>query len=82
MCLGVLQNQQWHKIKDLPTEHQEADKTELLMFKQVKDKLTVSDKSVVILRNSRLIIPTVLREKVISIAHAGHQGLVKTKQYC
>ena len=76
----LIRSQQWHKIKDPPTEHQEADKSEVLMFKHVKDELTVSDESDVILRNSRVVIPSVLREKAISIAHEGHQGLVKTKQ--
>ena len=42
--------------------------------------MTVSDKSDVILRNSCVIIPSVLHEKAISIAHEGHQGLVNTKQ--
>ena len=80
-CLSwLIRSQQWHKIQALPTEHQEADKSELLKFKQVKDELTVSDESDVILRNSRVIIPSELREKAISIPREGHQGLVKTKQ--
>ena len=33
-----------------------------------------------ILRDHRLIIPDSLRKKVIEIAHASHQGIVKTKQ--
>ena len=73
-------SQQWHKIDNLPTEHQEADQAELKMFRKVKEELTVSDESDIVLKNSRIVVPTVLREKAISLAHEGHQGLVKTKQ--
>ena len=34
----------------------------------------------IILRGSRIVIPKNLRDRAISIAHEGHQGLVKTKQ--
>ena len=34
----------------------------------------------VILRGTRILIPNALREKVLSLAHEGHQGIVKTKQ--
>ena len=50
------------------------------MFCRVKDDLTVTDQSNVILRGSRIVVPKKLRERAISIAHEGHQGLVKTKQ--
>ena len=50
------------------------------MFKHVKDELTVNDSSNIILRDHRIVIPSLLREKAISLAHEGHQGLVKTKR--
>ena len=50
------------------------------MFKKVKDELTVNDQSYIILKNSRIVVPEVLRQKAIKLAHEGHQGLVKTKQ--
>ena len=75
-----IRNQRWHKIDDLPTEHQDADKAELKLFRKVKDELTVSDKSDIVLKNSRIVVPMALREKAISLAHEGHQGIVKTKQ--
>lgn len=34
----------------------------------------------VILRGTRIVIPTSLRERVLSAAHEGHQGITKTKQ--
>ena len=76
----LVRSQQWHKIDNLPTEHQEANQAELKMFRKVKEDLTVSDESDIVLKNSCIVVPTVLREKAITLAHEGHQGLVKTKQ--
>lgn len=50
---------------------------DLSRYMQVKDELTVTN--TVILKNNRIVIPAELQEKVINIAHEGHQGLVKTK---
>ena len=33
----------------------------------------------ILLRGSRIVIPQVLREHVLKLAHEGHQGIVKTK---
>ena len=41
----LIRNQRWRKIDDPPTEHQDADKAELKLFRKVKDELTVSDES-------------------------------------
>ncbi len=80
-CITHLaRTQEWDKLETLPPEYQDIDRTELNLFKHVKDELTVNDQSNIILRGHRIIVPTSLREKAISIAHEGHQGLVKTKQ--
>ena len=34
----------------------------------------------VILRGARIIVPQALRKRVVSLAHEGHQGVVKTKE--
>ena len=34
----------------------------------------------VVLRGTRIIVPQVLRKRVIELAHEGHQGIVKTKE--
>ena len=47
-------------------------------YKTVKDELTCLGK--LVLRGSRIVIPEKLRQKVIDLAHEGHQGLVKTKE--
>ena len=46
--------------------------------KAVKDVLSVCDG--VILRGSRILIPSSLRGKLLELAHEGHQGIVKCKQ--
>ena len=33
-----------------------------------------------VLRGTTLLIPRILREKVLDLVHQGHQGMVKTKQ--
>ena len=76
----LIQSQQWHRIDDLPEEHQEANVTELKAFRQVNEELTASEELNVILRNNRIVIPAALRDKAIQLAHEGHQGLAKTKQ--
>ena len=75
----MVRSQEWHKIDDLPAEHQGRE-AELRLFKKVRDDLTVSDELDIVLKSSRIVVPTVLQEKVILLAHEGHKGLVKTKQ--
>jgi hypothetical protein len=53
-------------------------KCENLSYKAIKDELCVVGQ--VILRGSRIVVPTSLRKKMINIAHEGHQGITKTKQ--
>ena len=80
-CLiHLTQNQQWHSLDKLPQQFKDADIKDLQMFKRVKDELTVNEQANIILRGSRIVIPKALRNRAISIAHEGHQGLVKTKQ--
>ncbi|XP_062614532.1 uncharacterized protein K02A2.6-like [Saccostrea cucullata] len=45
---------------------------------KLKDELTVSHTGIV-LRKDKLFVPHSLRKHVISLAHEGHQGIVKTK---
>ena len=34
-----------------------------------------------VVRGARIVVPRSLREKVVQLAHAGHQGITKTKEY-
>ena len=55
------------------------DKTQLKQFARVKEDLTVTDKADLILCGNCIVIPTVLQQRAVEIAHEGHQGIVKTK---
>ena len=47
-------------------------------YKHVRNELSPIGK--LVLRGTRLLIPRKLLERVLDLAHKGHQGLVKTKQ--
>ena len=47
-------------------------------FANVKDELSVTQDGVM-LRDSRIVIPSLLQQKVIDLAHVGHQGIIKMK---
>ena len=82
-CLiHLMQTDSWtdHDLNNLPRKFQDANTAELKAFRHIKEELTVNTQENVILRGNRIIIPSVLRERAIAIAHEGHQGLVKTKQ--
>ena len=46
----------------------------------MKGELTVNKKLGIILRGTRIIMPSFLRLRVINLAHESHQGIPKTKQ--
>ena len=54
-------------------------KSTLQSFKNVKDELIISQNGI-LMRGNRIVIPEVLQNKVIDIAHEGHLGIQKTKQ--
>ena len=47
-------------------------------YKAVRNELSILGK--LVLRGTRLLIPAKLRDRVVDLAHEGHQGLTKTKQ--
>lgn len=47
-------------------------------YRHVRNELSSLEK--LVLRGTRLLIPRRLRERLLDLAHEGHQGLVKTKQ--
>ena len=66
-CLSeVLLSQQWQKVSN-----------DVSAFKHVRQELSVANG--VILRGTRIVIPETLRNKIVTLAHSGHQGIVKTK---
>ena len=70
-----------HSIKSESWNKSYSNKT-LDTFSRCKNKLTVVNlkNGQVLLHETKLVIPTSLQNKVIAIAHEGHQGIVRTKQ--
>ena len=72
-----IRSQDWENIDSISPE---VNQVEFKLFKRVKDELTVNDQSNIILHDHRIVVPSVLRDRAVSLAHEGHQGIVKTKQ--
>ena len=47
-------------------------------YKNMRFELTTLDR--LVLRGQRSVIPQALRQRTVSLAHEGHQGIVKTKE--
>ena len=65
-------------IRNELVNNQDLAKSVKEEFKQVLSELTVTSEGL-ILRDTRLIIPSSLQSQVLKIAHDGHQGISKTK---
>ena len=63
----MIATQKWH----------EAGR-DVSQYQQIKQELSVSNG--VFLRGTRIIVPEKLRDRMIMLAHSGHQGIVKTKR--
>ena len=64
----VITTQKWHEVgKDVGH------------YQQIKQELSVSNG--VILVGTRIIVPGRLQQRVIMLAHSGHQGIDKTKRF-
>ena len=72
---NAIKTNNWHSPADLS-----VDQSAFKVFKTVKEDLSVSTDHDVILKCNNIVIPKSLQEKVMAIAHEGHQGIVKTKQ--
>ena len=46
-------------------------------YAHIKDELCIYGE--ILLRGSRIVVPKTLQDKVVRLAHEGHQGIVKTK---
>ena len=76
--IEMISTNQWETNTDRTPEG--VDLTELQLLGRIRDELMVSQDADVILRGNRIVMPNSLRQRAISIAHVGHQGLVKTKK--
>ena len=75
--ITMIRENRGHNINEI--ENPNIAKDELKILRNVKDELTVSCQNDVLLRSTRIVIPRKLRPDASSLAHIGHQGLVKTK---
>jgi hypothetical protein len=67
----------WSKHKIDPWSA--TDSQDIKSYHAVRDELTISDDGDLVLRGTRLVIPRSLQDRIMDIAHEGHQGVVKTK---
>ena len=64
--MACIATQQWHKLEN-----------EYTSYKRVKNELSISNG--LLLRGDRVVLPKSLQSRAVKLAHAGHQGIVKTK---
>nr|XP_034319592.1 uncharacterized protein K02A2.6-like [Crassostrea gigas] len=59
-----------------------SDNMSMQSFYKLRNELCIGkhEEMEILLRGSRLVIPSSLQRKIVDIAHEGHQGIVKTKQ--
>ena len=55
------------------------DKQELMPYSHVFNELSTVEG--LVLRGSKMVVPESLRNQVVTLAHEGHQGIVRTKQF-
>ncbi|CAB4003123.1 Transposon Ty3-I Gag-Pol poly [Paramuricea clavata] len=55
------------------------DKQELMPYSHVFKELSTVEG--LVLRGSKMVVPESLRNQVVTLAHEGHQGIVRTKQF-
>ena len=77
LCCNALQTGRWHdNLMYAKTQTDVYDELQSLF--RVREELTVSQ-SGILLRDTRIVIPRMLVDRVINIAHDTHQGITKTK---
>ena len=74
----LMRSNKWDSISNITGVNVNVE--ELKLFSKLRNELTVNDASNLLLRDTRIVLPSSLRNTAIQIAHEGHQGLVKTKR--
>ena len=71
--MELVRTGRWHECPpDMPVETFRA-------FRNVKDSLNINAEQDIVLQGTLVVIPSALQDKVIKLAHEGHQGINKTK---
>ncbi|XP_063970809.1 uncharacterized protein K02A2.6-like [Lytechinus pictus] len=75
-CMRAIQDDSWG---DLLASADAALQSEYRSLHEIRDQLTIAENGSILLRDHRIVIPRSLRQRIINIAHEGHQGITKTK---
>ena len=75
----LIRTNKWTSIKE-DSNMPGVNVAELRLFSRVQEELTVNEADDLILRGTRIVIPSALRQRTLALAHEGHQGIVKTKE--
>ena len=73
--MEAIQTSNWYE----PAKRLDINVTTYKAMERVKGDLTVCTSFSIILRGNRVVIPEAMQQRVVDIAHEGHQGIVKTK---
>eukprot|EP00117_Sycon_ciliatum_P006349 scpid86040/ scgid0626/ len=65
-------------LSSLQSGRWDSNHTTVRPYFALRHELSESDG--LLLRNDRLVIPMALQRRTLQLAHAGHQGIVRTKQ--
>ncbi|VDI49213.1 Hypothetical predicted protein [Mytilus galloprovincialis] len=77
-AIELTRNGKWYELKKLDDPN--LDIQELQVYRSIQDELVVHDENI-LLRDNRIVMPMSLRDRAVSLAHEGHQGLTKTKAF-
>lgn len=78
--INFIKRNSWHSLSKTQDFADGVNVHALKSFYKVKDDLTVTATDDTVLLGRKIVIPHSLQSRAISIAHEGHQGLVKTKK--
>ena len=70
MTAALIRSQEWYTVQNYE---------QFTALARAKDELTVSAENDFIMKGHLIIIPTSLRQRVVELAHEGHQGIRRTK---
>ena len=79
VVIKMIQTGKWCDVKLYEGSTTVIHSTLLQFRTDVREELTVNHSANLILRDSRIVIPSSLQARVVQLAHEGHQGECKTK---
>ena len=58
---------------------QKSDDSSFRSFFNIRNELTIAPNEKVLVRGTRIVMPTILQDRAVNQTHGGHQGITKTK---